>query len=33
MAWDEEFQAATTPGPGRRIVGAVVVAADVSGNY
>lgn len=32
MAWEEEFEAATKPGPGRRIVGAVVVAADASGN-
>ncbi|ETI27066.1 hypothetical protein G647_09748 [Cladophialophora carrionii CBS 160.54] len=32
MAWEEEFESATKPGPGRRIVGAVVIAADASGN-
>ncbi|KIW69789.1 hypothetical protein PV04_02121 [Phialophora macrospora] len=32
MAWEEQFESATQSGAGRKIVGAVVVAADASGN-
>lgn len=32
MSFTEQLEAATTPGPGRKIPGAVVIAADASGD-
>ncbi|KIW84619.1 hypothetical protein Z517_00007 [Fonsecaea pedrosoi CBS 271.37] len=32
MSFDQQLESAATPGPGRKIVGAVAIAADASGN-
>ncbi|EXJ53307.1 beta-lactamase [Cladophialophora psammophila CBS 110553] len=32
MSFNEQFESATKPGPGRKIVGAVVIAADAAGD-